>query len=248
MIKFFKNIRRGLIQDNRFTKYLLYAIGEIVLVMIGILLAFQVNSWKDRQTRAAKEISYLKEIRSNLLDDKRNLDSVVAFNEYKAKVTDSMFSALEMYSNPEQYMPIIIPYMYTLTEYEIFEPNRIAFNNMLAAENIDLITNDNLKKHLSQHYKKELDRTAQENVKQRSRQFGDYVAVVSFNRETMKVIIGHDSQLKSISEVTLHKDPKVYAYLFSMLMSTESQTNILIQTKKETNALIALIDQQINQL
>lgn len=43
MIKFFRNIRRGLLQKNRFSKYLIYAIGEIALVVLGILIALQIN-------------------------------------------------------------------------------------------------------------------------------------------------------------------------------------------------------------
>ena len=45
MIKFFRNIRQILIMENNTSKYLKYAIGEIVLVVIGILIALQINNW-----------------------------------------------------------------------------------------------------------------------------------------------------------------------------------------------------------
>ena len=54
MIKFFRKIRQKLLTENKFSKYVLYAIGEIALVMIGILLALQVNNWnnaKQEKTR-----------------------------------------------------------------------------------------------------------------------------------------------------------------------------------------------------
>ena len=44
-MKIFRNLRHKLLHEGRFSKYLLYAIGEILLVMIGILLAFQVDNW-----------------------------------------------------------------------------------------------------------------------------------------------------------------------------------------------------------
>ncbi len=47
MIKFFRKIRQTLIAENRFSKYLLYAIGEIMLVVIGILIALQINNWNE---------------------------------------------------------------------------------------------------------------------------------------------------------------------------------------------------------
>ena len=45
MINLFRKTRQKLIKENRVSKYLLYAIGEILLVMIGILMALQVNNW-----------------------------------------------------------------------------------------------------------------------------------------------------------------------------------------------------------
>ncbi|PKA99793.1 hypothetical protein B0O79_3514 [Flavobacteriaceae bacterium MAR_2009_75] len=54
MIKFFRHIRKRLLSENKFRKYLLYAIGEIVLVMIGILLALQVNNWNESWTKEIK--------------------------------------------------------------------------------------------------------------------------------------------------------------------------------------------------
>ena len=45
MLKFFRKIRQQLLSENKFSKYLLYAIGEIILVVIGILIALQLNMW-----------------------------------------------------------------------------------------------------------------------------------------------------------------------------------------------------------
>lgn len=56
MIKFFRKIRQQLLNENKTSKYLKYAIGEIVLVMIGILLALQVNNWNNER----KEYQQLK--------------------------------------------------------------------------------------------------------------------------------------------------------------------------------------------
>lgn len=52
MLRFFRQIRQGLLTHNKFSKYLLYAIGEIVLVVLGILIALQINTWnEDRKDR-----------------------------------------------------------------------------------------------------------------------------------------------------------------------------------------------------
>jgi predicted permease len=51
MIKFFRKIRKNMLTENKFSKYLIYAIGEIALVMIGILLILQVNNWNKNQEK-----------------------------------------------------------------------------------------------------------------------------------------------------------------------------------------------------
>ena len=62
MIKFFRKIRQKLLTENKLSKYLIYAIGEIILVVIGILIALSINNWnEDRNNR--KLITVYKKIR-----------------------------------------------------------------------------------------------------------------------------------------------------------------------------------------
>ena len=66
MLKFFRKIRQRLLTENKFSKYLLYAIGEIILVMVGILMALQVNNWNQERADRNRENSILKEFQRNL--------------------------------------------------------------------------------------------------------------------------------------------------------------------------------------
>lgn len=86
MIKFFSKIRKALINEGKTTKYLKYALGEIVLVVIGILIALQINNWNEQQQKEQELLAiYLivqddlkKDIQqiSNLLESKKSMDSV----------------------------------------------------------------------------------------------------------------------------------------------------------------------------
>ncbi len=69
MIKFFRNIRRRLLRENRFTRYLIYAIGEIILVVIGILIALQLNNLNERKKDREYSSVMLKEIYGDLVSD-----------------------------------------------------------------------------------------------------------------------------------------------------------------------------------
>jgi len=71
MIKFFRQIRQRMIRENRVSKYLLYAIGEIILVIIGILFALEINTWNTERI-ALKEsedfsVRLLNEVRANIV-------------------------------------------------------------------------------------------------------------------------------------------------------------------------------------
>ncbi|MCO5724652.1 DUF6090 family protein [Robiginitalea marina] len=67
MLKLFRRLRQDLLTKNNFSKYLLYAIGEISLVVIGILIALQIGNWNEALMEKAQE----KELLNNLLDDLR---------------------------------------------------------------------------------------------------------------------------------------------------------------------------------
>ena len=62
MIKFFRKIRQKLLSENKFSKYLIYAIGEIALVVIGILIALQINNWKEQRRENINEQAILKRL------------------------------------------------------------------------------------------------------------------------------------------------------------------------------------------
>ena len=66
MLRFFRQIRQRLLTENWFSKYLLYAIGEILLVVIGILIALQIDAWQRKKERAEQESYYLTRLQAEL--------------------------------------------------------------------------------------------------------------------------------------------------------------------------------------
>ncbi len=69
MIKFFRKIRQKLLSENKFSKYLIYAIGEIVLVVIGILIALQINNWNENRKSSKIRNNYYKQVLQDLAKD-----------------------------------------------------------------------------------------------------------------------------------------------------------------------------------
>lgn len=81
MIKFFRRIRKELLKENRFSKYMLYAIGEIILVVIGILIALQVNNWNTQRTEKETLYSILEAIKLDLETDIEQTKKANKFNQ-----------------------------------------------------------------------------------------------------------------------------------------------------------------------
>lgn len=104
MIKFFRKIRQKMLTENKFSKYLLYAVGEILLVVIGILIALQINNWNEMQKQ--KEISKetIQNLKIELLNAKERLVSTANFNNNILDASDKFisyeFSIDELKANP----------------------------------------------------------------------------------------------------------------------------------------------------
>ena len=99
MLKFFKNIRKELVSERAFKRYLKYALGEIVLVVIGILIARQIDSWKDDRLDRIQERAYLVSMLGDLREDVREIDSAVDGNVILLKGIDDLLTLL---SEPQQ--------------------------------------------------------------------------------------------------------------------------------------------------
>jgi len=74
MIKFFRKMRYDLIEKNKTGKYLKYAIGEIILVVIGILIALQINNWNERRKDLSQEQLILMQLQREYISNLNQLD------------------------------------------------------------------------------------------------------------------------------------------------------------------------------
>jgi hypothetical protein len=148
MIKFFRKIRQNLLSENKFSKYLIYAIGEIVLVMIGILLALQINNWNNDRIERKLESNILIEILVNLKKDVINLNSKIKFNQNKFKLNREVLIHLE------QRTPLTDSLRMSYNKLigrGTFEPITVAYEN-LKSKGIDIIKNDSLRIAISELY------------------------------------------------------------------------------------------------
>ena len=133
-------------EKNNTGKYLKYAIGEIILVVIGILIALQINNWNELKKERAVEVNYLKNLKADLLLE---LDNNEGFSLYRFEKAGSCTILL----NGEVPKTIEDVKNYT-DEYEKvfvwdgFVPNNNTFKELLSSGNLSLIKNDAIKNAL----------------------------------------------------------------------------------------------------
>ena len=143
MMKFFRKIRFNLIGSNRPTKYLKYALGEIILVMVGILLALQVNNWNIEKTDKKRELKYLTNIVLDGRKDILRLDYLIEFRKTRLlgdqKLIDEM-NGLSLGSLDEPAFNVINSLME-----DNFSPNNTTFLELSNSGNLNLLSNDTIK-------------------------------------------------------------------------------------------------------
>ena len=148
MIKFFRNTRKQLFTENKFTKYLFYAIGEIILVVIGIVIALQFNNWNIDRIERQEEKKLYRNIQRQIEDDRKELTHFKAINNY--------FSATYKHANK-----IIRAQDFTksdslaliamgLSQYSDFNSSGNIYETLVNSGNLKLLKNDEITSSIQQ--------------------------------------------------------------------------------------------------
>ena len=95
MIKFFRKIRQNLLIENKFSKYLIYAIGEIVLVVIGIFIALQINNWNELRKEKDQEAIILSDLKEDLTATRLNFLETIKSQEKMILSSRDLIDAIE---------------------------------------------------------------------------------------------------------------------------------------------------------
>ena len=151
MIKFFRKIRQDLLLKGKTGKYLKYAIGEIVLIVIGILIALQINNWNEIRKLQNEELNLLLEVKSNLEvtlnnfknDTIGNLNIIYQFEKIERYITEDLHYNSELDTAFAQLRNWMSPY-----------PISTAYTT-LKTKGLDIISNVSLRKKIVNMYESE---------------------------------------------------------------------------------------------
>ncbi|MFX0556561.1 DUF6090 family protein [Maribacter sp. CXY002] len=193
MIKFFRKIRQKQFSEGRTRTYLQYAIGEILLVVIGILIALQINNWNENRKSRRTEIYVLNEIVSNLNEDANILDDMI----FRRELTKASVANMSIYLQKE------------IIDKEILEKDMVNFltferyfsiNNayeILKSKGLQLSNND-LTSKISRYYDYEQNKINR--------------SVVDIENAILKIIENDSGILKYVESIDLNNKVLITNY------------------------------------
>ncbi len=151
MIKFFRHIRQRMIKDNKVSKYLLYALGEIVLVVIGILIALQVNEWNNERNRNLAEAVIITQLKTDLETSSVELEEIKEFYLIRAQACAEVTQAFYKTEFPHDSIEDALNSPFSA---RIYSPILGTARSLINSGNIDRLRSTQLKSDLIAYVEK----------------------------------------------------------------------------------------------
>jgi len=236
MLKVFRNIRRQLFIEKRFSKYLIYAIGEIVLVVLGILIALQINNWNANNVKKQEEKRSYINIRQQIVDDKIDLQKEKKINNY--------FSLAYQYANKiilaqdRSKTDSLVLITMGLSQYSDFNRNSNIYETLVNSGDLKLLKNADITSSIQQ-----LETT--------------YIYVNKLENMHWEIIINELSPLLRgvINYATFKavKPEKLYEvelqnFFVESIYLTKAKDSIYTKALREIDTIISLIDTEVTSI
>ena len=149
MIKLFRKIRYNLMSENKTGRYFKYAIGEIILVVIGILIALQINNWNEDKKSLKQEKTYYCKIAEDLQVDIKNIDSSLVTIDKQLGSTERFLKNLLKIQKDKQ---VVFKDFIPTFRYYKFIPTKPAIIDITSSGKLETLRNQTLKKRILSHY------------------------------------------------------------------------------------------------
>lgn len=250
MVTLFRRIRQKLIDSGSVSKYLLYALGEILLVVVGILIALQVNNWNEQRLLENSAQSHVRVLGNNLNEDLAQLTEIHINLMETLRSSQSMMNRFQVNKAPGD--SIYYEMLQILFEFS-FEPNDDGVNILINSGELGVLS-DTLQAQISRYYNtvegiQERDEISNTFIKN---QYEDYIF------EYYHVIFGvsnpHPVNQRFFEDETREPEPnnfedllsdkRLEALIIGRLFQTERQLEFYNQGIEEINRLIEMINER----
>lgn len=233
-MKLFRKIRQILLKEGNLKKYLTYAIGEILLIMIGILLAFQVNNWNEKRNNKKTELLYYQNIKRQLHEDMNLIYGVIDYNNFYLAQYEFANHIIE--ANDRSKIDTLGYISLELTNYSDFDRQSNIYETLVNSGQIELLHNYEVIERLQRLEETYIYINRMENV--------HFDFILQFAAPDLLSSINYSTR-------TVEKPDKLYTFEFQNLLL--SAIGIMIEKDEiynraldEIEGIITLIDEEIN--
>ena len=251
MIKFFRRIRQQLLAEGNTGKYIKYAIGEIILVVIGILIALQINNQNELRKEQGITNKYLQGFVDDLTADRLLLDTLIYVRNKQHVCAETLIKSVE---RKEIHLDSFYNNYYYLFPFYKFSPSTNTLEEVLNSSQLRLITDENIKTKLLEL------RNLYSRIKVGEEHVYEDRAVYLYNHRTLDHIefnglylnAEKKSFLKSKDIEQYKKDAKYFMndrhfknFMILLKFNLDYQIPILVEARKECNLIIELINAKL---
>ena len=245
MLPLFRKIRYRLAEDNQFLKYSRYAIGEIVLVVIGILIALQINSWKQDIESGRTERSYMQELKNNLIADSVEIKKDLVFNKKKLEIVGEFLKIFEVQLTNEERFAIFEEYSKPFTSYRVFNPKMTTWNNLLSSEKLSVLKDTNLRNLLIDYYGYDYSGGVQERIVFMNRKIIDDNYKKFVTKQFVQNNYGISTQFSDNSSLSVHLDQEFFSDLYGVSYIINLQNTFFEDLLRKIRSMIELLDENL---
>ncbi len=238
MTRFFRAIRQRLLAQGRITRYLTYAIGEIVLVVIGILIAMSVSNWNAGRKAHVQERALLREMHGNLTKD---LDDCRYNIKQNGQLRRANLAVLRQLTEHIPFSDTMRLHYGNIWGSTILTTNTSAYDN-LKSIGFDLITNDSLRRSITQLYSERYRYMEQLEVEMDGRIQVDQVTPQISSKVVLDTVFvsGHP-----VDERALMDDASFHGTLRMNIVMRDFLISRYKGVEKRISALISLIEEEL---
>jgi len=233
-MKIFRKIRQAFIQKGNLTKYLWYAIGEILLVMIGILLALQVNTWNENRLKRNSELTYYSNIKNRIIDDKNLIHHQINYNNRYTAQFNYANDIIEI--NDRTKIDTLGKIAKNLTNYSDFDGRDNIYETMVNSGEIKLLGNYKVIEGIRDLEERYLYINRMENI--------HYDAMMTYVIPSIYPVV-------KFSTGEVQKPDALYTFEFqnlilSLLRIMDEKDDIYNATVTQIDMLLTLIDKELD--
>ncbi|MFP4845241.1 DUF6090 family protein [Winogradskyella sp. PE311] len=256
MIKLFRKFRKKTLNENKTQRYFKYALGEIILVVIGILIALQINTWNENRKATNEEVKILTALNSDFEDSKKRIEETMVMQN---KVMDYSQVLIDIHERQDpkdfEYLDKNLDSLDYLISYGTSwyraEPVTGAYKSLISAGKIDLIQNEDLR-HLLAQFSADLESGFEDHeismqiLDKLIDDTSDFILKIASNKFRDRLNY-KPRQIKSaeISESFFSKN-RYFGNLYLKSILEENRITRQQLMLDQTNAILSIINKELN--